>query len=129
MGALRHENKTFSMMVVDDSNIIRRKIERGADANSFSVVATANSGVEAVLAFRKQKTEVVTMDITMPHMDGIACIEELITINPEVRILVISALADKATGIEALERGARGFLCKPFSDDQLNSALRELVED
>lgn len=129
MGALRHENKIFSMMVVDDSNVIRRKIERGADANSFSVVATANSGVEAVLAFRKQKTEVVTMDITMPHMDGIACIEELITINPEVRILVISALADKATGIEALERGARGFLCKPFSDDQLNSALRELVED
>ena len=50
------------------------------------------------------------MDITMPHMDGIACIEELITINPEVRILVISALADKATGIEALERRARIFV-------------------
>ena len=44
-------------------------------------------------------------------------------------ILVISALADKATGIEALEKGARGFLCKPFTDEQLNEALRELVED
>lgn len=129
MGALKQANKSFSMMVVDDSNVIRRKIERGADANRFAVVATANSGVEAVLAFRKLKTQVVTMDITMPHMDGIACIEELVRINPDVRILVISALADKATGIEALEKGARGFLCKPFSDDQLNAALAELVED
>jgi two-component system chemotaxis response regulator CheY len=129
MNSLLKLNKTFTMMVVDDSNVICRKIERGADGAYFSVIATANSGLEAVLAYRKLKPEVVTMDITMPHMDGIDCIEQIMAINPNVRILVISALADKSTGIEALERGARGFLCKPFTDDQLNAALAELVED
>ncbi len=129
MSGVLNSNKTYTMLVVDDSNVIRRKIERGADGAYFSVVATANSGLEALLAFRKFKPAVVTMDITMPHMDGIACIEQLMVMNPDVRILVISALADKSTGIEALEKGARGFLCKPFTDEQLNAALSELVED
>lgn len=117
------------MMVVDDSNVIRRKIERGAESEHFHIVTTASSGMHAILAFTKHRPEIITMDITMPHMDGIACIEQIIAKDNNVRILVISALADKATGIEALEKGARGFLCKPFTDEQLNEALRELVED
>ncbi len=129
MNGVLNSNKAYTMLVVDDSNVIRRKIERGADGAYFSVVATANSGLEALLAFRKFNPAVVTMDITMPHMDGIACIEQLMVMNPDVRILVISALADKSTGIEALEKGARGFLCKPFTDEQLNAALSELVEE
>ena len=67
------------------------------------------------------------MDITMPHMDGIECVEKLVQIKPEVLILVISALADKATAVEAMEKGANGFLNKPFSDRQLNEALEELL--
>ena len=129
MSGVLNSNRAYTMLVVDDSNVIRRKIERGADGANFSVVATANSGLEALLAFRKFKPAVVTMDITMPHMDGIACIEQLMVMNPDVRILVISALADKSTGIEALEKGARGFLCKPFTDEELNAALSELVEE
>jgi two-component system, chemotaxis family, chemotaxis protein CheY len=129
MIAAKKTQRAFSMMVVDDSNVIRRKIERGANADFFQVVATASSGMEAIKVFNQCRPEVVTMDITMPHMDGIACIDQLVRKNPHVRILVISALADKTTGIEALEKGARGFLCKPFTDEQLNEALRELVED
>jgi two-component system, chemotaxis family, chemotaxis protein CheY len=129
MNAFTQPKRVYSMMVVDDSNVIRRKIERGANGEFFRVVATASSGMEAVLAFFKHHPEIITMDITMPHMDGIACIEQLIEKNSDLRILVISALADKATGIEALEKGARGFLCKPFTDQQLNDALSELVED
>jgi two-component system, chemotaxis family, chemotaxis protein CheY len=121
--------RIYSMMVVDDSNVIRRKIERSAEGAFFRVVAMAGSGEEALIAFSKFRPELITMDITMPHMDGIACIEQLITIEADVRILVVSALADKATGIEALEKGARGFLSKPFTQKQLNDALCELVED
>ena len=65
----------------------------------------------------------------MPKMDGIECIQQLIALDPHVRILVISALSDKATGIAALKKGARGFLCKPFTDQQLTAALVELTED
>jgi two-component system chemotaxis response regulator CheY len=67
------------------------------------------------------------MDLTMPQMDGIECIEKIVQLKPEVRILVISALADKATAVDAMEKGANGFLNKPFTDRQLNEALAELL--
>ncbi|BFM06581.1 response regulator transcription factor [Halioxenophilus aromaticivorans] len=117
------------MMVVDDSNIIRRKIERSQQGGLFDVVGTAGSGVEALALFGQVDPDVVTMDITMPQMDGIECITQLKARKPEVKILVVSALSDKATGIEALECGAQGFLCKPFDDVKLNGALKELVGD
>lgn len=117
------------LMIVDDSNIIRRKIERCNDSDKFQVVASAANGAEALALFEQQRPKVVTMDLTMPEMDGIACIEQLVALDPSLRILVISALADKATGIEALKKGARGFLCKPFTDEQLLEALTELTED
>ncbi len=121
--------KVYKMLIVDDSNVIRRKIERVRDRGSFDVVGLASNGVEAVSQFQSLMPDVVTMDLTMPKMDGIECIQKLVAMNPDVRILVISALADKATGIEALEKGAKGFLCKPFDEEKLESALKDLVED
>jgi len=115
-------------MIVDDSNIIRRKIERSANIPNLQVVGTAANGIEAVKLCEQTLPDLVTMDLTMPHMDGIACIEKLITIKAEVLILVVSALADKATAIEALKKGAHGFLCKPFTEEELNEALHELLQ-
>ncbi len=117
------------LMIVDDSNIIRNRIQRAYDSNEFMLVASASSGVEAIEKFKTHRPNVVTMDLTMPHMDGIECIEKLVAIDPNIRILVVSALSDKATGIQALSLGASGFLCKPFSEDDLLEALRELVSD
>ena len=119
----------IKLMIVDDSNIIRNKINRAKDSDKFDVVAMASNGLEAIDAFINNKPQVVTMDLTMPKMDGIACIDKLIGLDPNVNILVVSALSDKATGIAALERGARGFLLKPFSEEQLQNALIELSED
>ncbi len=119
----------FSLMVVDDSNIIRRKIERCPIHEKFRLVALAANGVDAIEQFKRYQPQVITMDITMPRMDGIECIEKIMAINPNVRILVISALSDKITGIRALQKGARGFLCKPFMDAGLTAALIELIED
>ncbi len=119
----------LKLMIVDDSNIIRRRIERcNKESNKYDVVALAKNGVEAVKAFKDVEPDIVTMDLTMPEMDGVECIEALVAINPEILILVISALSDKATGIEALEKGARGFVCKPFTDEILMSALAEIAE-
>ena len=78
--------------------------------------------------FKRHKPDVVTMDLTMPEMDGLETVTALLAIDPEVNILVVSALADKTTAIEAIRRGARGFICKPFTDKELNDALAELLE-
>lgn len=117
------------MMIVDDSSVIRRKIDRfNQNSPLFNVVATAKNGAEAVEKFEATNPQVVTMDLTMPQMDGIECIGALISRNSDLKILVVSALSDKATGIEALQKGAQGFLCKPFTEDQLAEALHELIE-
>ncbi|HEX4969892.1 MAG TPA: response regulator [Steroidobacteraceae bacterium] len=120
-------NGKLKLMICDDSNIIRRKIERELQIDRLQVTATAANGKQAVEAFRKEPADVVTMDLTMPEMDGIECVENLVKIKPDVLILVISALSDKATAIEALKKGANGFLCKPFTDRQLTEALEELL--
>jgi len=117
----------LKLLICDDSNIIRRKIERELKIDRLQVVATASNGRLAVEAFRKEPCDVVTMDITMPEMDGIECVEKLVAIKPDVLILIISALSDKATAIEGLKRGANGFLCKPFTDRQLTDAIDELL--
>jgi two-component system chemotaxis response regulator CheY len=119
--------RKLKLMICDDSNIIRRKIERELKIDRLQVIATASNGRLAVEAFRKEPADVVTMDITMPEMDGIECVEKLVAIKPDVLILIISALSDKATAIEGLKRGANGFLCKPFTDRQLTDALAELL--
>ncbi len=117
------------LMIVDDSRIIRRKIARCLDEHQLEVVGDAADGVDAVSLFKDVQPDVVTMDLTMPEMDGIECVENLVNLDPSVRILVVSALADKATAIEALKKGANGFLCKPFTDEQLSQALTQLLED
>ena len=119
--------RSFKLMIVDDSNIMRRRIERSQNFEEIELVGTAANGLEAIELFKKMDPDVVTMDLTMPQMDGIECIENIVRIKPAVRILVISALADKATAIEAMEKGANGFLEKPFTDRQLNEAMAELI--
>jgi two-component system chemotaxis response regulator CheY len=119
--------KSYKLMIVDDSNIMRRRIERSNQFEELELVGTAGNGVEALEMFKKTDPDVVTMDLTMPQMDGIECISKLVALKPAVRILVISALADKATAVEAMEKGANGFLNKPFTDRQLNEAIADLM--
>lgn len=122
------EPKPLTLLIVDDSHIIRRRIERSVAIDGLDIVGTAADGDEAVRKFRKLLPDAVTMDLTMPGMDGLQTISAVLAIRPDTRILVVSALADRSTAIEAIRRGARGFLYKPFDDAQLNEALTELLE-
>lgn len=120
----------MKLLIVDDSNIIRMRIVRAAAHPRLAglvIAGIARNGVEAVEMCRRGTPDIVTMDLTMPEMDGIRCITELMKLRPQLNILVVSALSDKATAIEALKRGARGFLSKPFSDEQLVDALLEVT--
>ncbi len=119
-------------MIVDDSMIFRNRIARlAADERlqCVTVVAMAANGFEAVEQAQRHKPAFVTMDLTMPRMDGPACLEALRSVLPDSRVLVVSALSDRATALKALTRGAHGFLLKPFSDEQLVESLRELMEE
>ncbi len=117
------------LLIVDDSNIIRSRIARVAShprLRGIDIVGLAKNGAEAVDICIRQSPTVVTMDLTMPEMDGISCVEKLVEHDANLNILVVSALSDKATAIAALKMGAKGFLQKPFSDEQLVDALLEV---
>lgn len=115
------------LLIVDDSMVIRRRIHRELCLPDCHIVGSAADGQRALELARTTRPDIVTMDLTMPGMDGVECIPRLLLEVPLARILVISALADKATAIEALKRGARGFLPKPFTTEQLNQAFTELM--
>ena len=119
------------MLIVDDSNMIRSRISRVVQSGGLagvSLVGLARNGAEAVRIARATQPEVVTMDLTMPEMDGVECISQLLRLFPKINILVVSALSDKSTAIAALMLGARGFVAKPFTDDELKMALLEVTE-
>ncbi len=118
---------TKKIMIVDDSNVIRNRITRGSSRMDLEVVATATNGLEAVDLYKQHHPDLITMDLTMPKMDGLECIYELTNYDSKANILVISALSDKATGIKALQLGARGFICKPFTDEELFEAFEEML--
>lgn len=122
----------MKLMIVDDSNIIRSRISRiMADPKlpPIEIVGTAANGTDAFALFTQECPELVTMDLTMPEMDGVECTTLLVEFNPDVKILIVSALSDKATAIEALKNGASGFLYKPFTDEELVNALLELIKE
>src|SRR3979409_1349753 len=121
--------RSFKLMIVDDSNIMRRRIERSQQFDELELIGTAGNGLEAIELFKKADPDVVTMDLTMPQMDGIECISRLVELKPAVRILVISALADKAPAVEAMEKGANSFFQQPFTDRQLNEAIADLIRE
>lgn len=117
----------MKLMIVDDSNIIRSKIARALGKHGLEIAGMASNGQEAIHCFETTRPDLVTMDLTMPNMDGIECIRALHRMNAKARILVVSALSDKATAIQALKEGAQGFLPKPFTEDELTEAIDELV--
>lgn len=120
----------MKLLIVDDSNVIRQRIARLAgDARlpSMDIVGQARNGAEALVMFQREKPDVVTMDLTMPELGGVEATEQMVAIKNDVVILVVSALSDKPTALRALKKGAQGFLYKPFTDDQLVTALQEVV--
>ena len=121
---------SITMMIVDDSTVSRARIAkltaRGANL-SVRIVAEAGDGEEALLLGQKHKPTLVTMDLTMPRLDGVSCIRRLVEFLPKTRILVISALSAKSVALAAIKAGAHGFLYKPFTDEQFHEWLKEVV--
>ncbi len=119
---------TMRLLIVDDSSVMRRTIEKNLDNYDLEIIGQAANGVEAVQMVIDEKPDVVTLDITMPEMDGIACLEEIMKIKPDTKVMIITALADKLTGLTALDRGARGFMYKPVNATDLAKAFDKLLK-
>lgn len=117
----------MKLLIVDDSLIVRNVIQRNAVHAEITEIHQATNGAEAISLFIRHEPELVTMDLTMPELDGLSCLKALQNCGKPVSILVISALSSHRTAMEAIQRGACGFLTKPFTAGELSEALRDLV--
>lgn len=121
--------KSLRIMIVDDSAVIRRSIERYLTSNGIDAeFHTASDGQEAVDLFEQVWPQVVTLDITMPEMDGLCCLQELLKRDENAKVLIVSALADTDTAVEALTLGAAEYLCKPFTEQELADCIVKLID-
>jgi two-component system chemotaxis response regulator CheY len=115
------------LLIVDDSLIVRRTIERAAASIGGYVTRWAEDGTAAMAAFEDFNPGLVTLDITMPEMDGLACVTKMLALDPTVRIVIISARKEKATAVEAVKRGAHGFLTKPFTESDFREEIADVA--
>jgi len=118
----------MKLLIVDDSLIVRNAIERNVRHPEITEIFQADNGVTALQLYHHHSPELVTMDLTMPHIDGLTCLQEMQNSSHSSSMLVISALNGHRTAMEAVARGACGFLVKPFTPTELIEALHDLVE-
>jgi len=123
----RSSSQPIKFMVIDDSRVIREQIEHILRGENYRFVGASADGLSAIREFKTWRPQIITMDLTMPKVDGAETIRRIMTMDSSVRILVVSALKDKATALKALRMGAYGFVPKPFTGKQLASAVNKLV--
>ncbi|NLY30339.1 MAG: response regulator [Firmicutes bacterium] len=114
------------VLVTDDTAFMRMTLRNVLEKSGFEVVGEAADGEEAVALYTELRPDVVTMDITMPKMDGITAIRKILEIDPNAKVIVCSAMGQKPMVIEALNAGAKDFLVKPFQPERIIEALRKV---
>jgi two-component system chemotaxis response regulator CheY len=113
-------------MIADDALFMRRSLRIILEKIGYQIVAEAANGLEAIAKYKLSKPDIVTMDITMPDMNGIEAVKELKKIDPEAKIIVISAMGSMAFVYDAISAGASGFIVKPFKEEDVIKNLLKL---
>lgn len=114
------------IMVVDDAAFMRISIMNMIGKSSHEVIGEAENGRIAVEKYMELKPDIVTMDITMPEMNGLEALKEIIRLDPSAKIIMVSAMGQEAMVRDAVLSGAKGFIVKPFKEEGLLSAVERL---
>jgi len=115
------------VLVVDDSSIMRRNLSSILVKAGHTIVAEASNGELGAKEYEKHKPDLVTMDITMPVLDGIGAVKKIISFDSEALIIMISALDQKFMVLTAIQNGARHYIIKPFSSEKVIDVVNEVL--
>lgn len=115
------------ILIVDDAAFMRMMIKDILTKNGFDVVGEAADGSQAVEKYKEVHPDLVTMDITMPEMDGITSLKEIKKIDPSAKIIMCSAMGQQAMVIDAIQAGAKDFIVKPFQADRVIEAIKKTL--
>lgn len=115
------------VLIVDDAAFMRMMIKEILSKNGYSVVGEASDGAQAVEKYKELGPDLVTMDITMPEMDGISALKEIKKLDPNARVIMCSAMGQQAMVIDAIQAGAKDFIVKPFQADRVLEAIKKTM--
>ena len=115
------------VLIVDDAAFMRMMIKDILEKNGFDVVGEASNGQIAVEMYKKEKPDIVTMDITMPDMDGIEAVKQIKAFAPEAKIIMCSAMGQQSMVMDAIRAGAKDFIVKPFQADRVLEAVKKVL--
>jgi len=118
-----------TVLVVDDSILMRRMIAESLMDSGWDIVGEAQDGEEAVDKYRELSPDAVTMDIVMPNADGLYALKRIIDIDPDAKVVVVSALNQTKLISEAIRGGAQDFIAKPFLPEQLQQTMASCLEE
>ena len=115
------------VLIVDDAAFMRMMIKEILSKNGYDVVGEAENGREAVAKYKDLTPDLVTLDITMPEMDGISALKEIKAFNPAAKVIMCSAMGQQSMVIDAIQAGAKDFIVKPFQADRVLEAVSKTV--
>jgi two-component system, chemotaxis family, chemotaxis protein CheY len=116
-----------NVLIVDDSKLMRTAIQKMVERLGLTVVGVAVDGVEAIEKYKELKPDIVTLDLTMPELDGEKCILEMMKYKSDSKIIVVSALKDDKTRNELIEKGAFAYIPKPLREESLREILNQIT--
>lgn len=114
------------ILIVDDAEFLRVRISKMLTGDGFDVIQAEN-GARAVEVFRSDKPDMVLMDITMPEMDGLTALKQIRSIDPQAKVVMLTALGQESVVLEAIKSGARDFVVKPFDRERVLNAINKLL--
>lgn len=117
-----------TVLMVDDSAVSRKVLRNILEKGGYEVIGEAVNGEEGYLKFKELKPDIVTMDITMPVMDGIESLSLIKRENEDTKVVMITASGQREKMVEALKRGAEEFILKPFEEEEILKTLSYVME-
>lgn len=120
--------KTLKFIIVDDAIFMRTLLKKIIQEEiNYEVVGEAANGIEAIEKAKLHKPDVMTLDITMPDMDGLRAVSEILKVSPDTKIIMCSAMGQQAMVIEAIKLGAKDFVVKPFEKFRVLQAIKNVL--
>lgn len=115
------------ILVCDDAMFMRQSLIRMLAADDHKVVAEASNGAECIEKYKQVNPDIVLMDITMPDMNGIDATKQIIAIDPNAKIIMVSAMGQRENVFEAIAAGAKDFVVKPCDQSKILSCVKKYV--
>jgi len=115
------------ILVVDDAAFMRMMLKDILLKGGHEVVGEAENGLVAIQRYQELRPDIVTMDITMPEMEGIEAVKQIRTLDAKAKIIMCSAMGQQGMVVQAIQAGARDFVVKPFQGDRVLQALNKAL--